>query len=233
MSVLKQKYLQQFVFTASMIYVIISMFAGRGVDILFFYLPISIIAIGIFISAYYHRFLSHRSWYCPRWLEKVLAFGCAYFGLVQGLAWVSTHRKHHRYSDTDKDPHGPSRGFITTLWLSFYDCEMRYAGKKLLKDSLYIWQTKYYWFLVVFGISTSFLYDPLLWATINAYGWFAQVIVNWFGHLHNKPTAWTWQNIFLVGELYHKHHHENPTDPIFGKLDMPGLFIRLMDRQVR
>ena len=232
MSVLTQKYLQQFLFTASALYVIISMFAGAGMDTILVYWLFSNIVIAILISAYYHRFLSHRSWSCPRWLECCFAFITAYFGLVQGPAWVATHRKHHRYTDTEKDPHGPARGLWTTLWISFYDCNIRYAGKQILRDPLYIWQTKYYWYIVAFGILTSFLYDPLLWAMVSFWGWFSQVFVNWYGHYKGKATTWNYLNIFFKGELYHEHHHKNPSDPVFGRYDIPALFIRIIDRNI-
>lgn len=230
--ILIQKYLQQIVFTASALYVIISMFTGAGMGTLFAYWLCAVLAIAVFISAYNHRLLAHRSWNCPLWLEKILAFGSAYFGLVQGTAWVATHRKHHKFTDTEKDPHGPVRGPWTTFWMAFYDCDIRYAGKQLLRNPLYIWQTKYYWHILFFGIATSFLYDPLLWAMINGWGWLSQVFVSWFGHYKGKATTWNYLNLIFEGELYHEHHHKNPNDPVFGKYDLPAVLIRIVDRNV-
>ena len=232
MSVLKQKYLQQFVFTASSIYVIISLSAGVGwIQLFYFLLAVAIIAM--LISGYYHRFLSHRSWYCPRRLERVFAFFTAWFGLVQAVSWVATHRRHHRYADTDQDPHGPSRGFIHTLLMPFYEFDLRHAGS-LLKDPLYVWQSKYYWLVLVSGfIITSIAIDPFFWCIVNAYAYLGQVAVSWFGHSKDGPVTRVWLAPLLAGEMYHVYHHKNPSDPIFGKLDLPAVFIRLIDRQVR
>lgn len=65
--------------------------------------------LGITLS--YHRNLSHRSFRLPKWLEYLFAY-CG-VQAMQGdpLDWVSTHRYHHQYCDSVKDPHSPSEGF--------------------------------------------------------------------------------------------------------------------------
>uniref|UniRef100_A0A9I9DG74 Palmitoyl-monogalactosyldiacylglycerol delta-7 desaturase, chloroplastic-like n=1 Tax=Cucumis melo TaxID=3656 RepID=A0A9I9DG74_CUCME len=67
---------------------------------------------GLFgISISYHRNLAHRSFILPKWLEYLFAY-CGVHAL-QGdpIDWVSTHRCHHRFVDTEKDPHSPIQGF--------------------------------------------------------------------------------------------------------------------------
>ena len=59
------------------------------------------------MSGTYHRLLSHKSYTCPKWWE--------YFGTLMGviggtgssIAWCAVHREHHRFTDTEKDPHSP------------------------------------------------------------------------------------------------------------------------------
>ncbi|CAK9329641.1 unnamed protein product [Citrullus colocynthis] len=64
---------------------------------------------GINIS--YHRNLSHRSFRLSKWLEYLFAY-CGVLAF-QGdpIDWVSTHRHHHQFVDTEKDPHSPIQGF--------------------------------------------------------------------------------------------------------------------------
>lgn len=42
-----------------------------------------------------------------------LKFKCCEFGELQGdpIDWVSVHRYHHQFCDSEKDPHSPTEGF--------------------------------------------------------------------------------------------------------------------------
>lgn len=65
------------------------------------------------INIGYHRLLTHGSFKCSKWLERVFTF----LGLCSlqdsPARWVAIHRKHHQYSDTQPDPHSP---LVTFLW---------------------------------------------------------------------------------------------------------------------
>ncbi|XP_038713625.1 palmitoyl-monogalactosyldiacylglycerol delta-7 desaturase, chloroplastic-like [Tripterygium wilfordii] len=65
--------------------------------------------LGITLS--FHRNLSHRSFKLPKWLEYSVAY-CGVLAL-QGtpIDWVSTHRHHHQFCDSERDPHSPIEGF--------------------------------------------------------------------------------------------------------------------------
>ncbi|QQR60079.1 MAG: fatty acid desaturase [Candidatus Melainabacteria bacterium] len=68
----------------------------------------------------YHRILSHKSLVVPKWLEYLIVSG-GYLGLEGSpIFWVSTHRRHHRYSDQPGDPHTPRDGVwhsvIAWMW---------------------------------------------------------------------------------------------------------------------
>lgn len=64
------------------------------------------------VNLAFHRLLTHRSFECPRWLER----GAALLGvccLQEGPArWVAIHRKHHQQSDEQPDPHSPLVAFL-------------------------------------------------------------------------------------------------------------------------
>lgn len=66
---------------------------------------------GMGITVGYHRLLSHRAFKCPRWVEYLIVSG-GYLALEGSpVAWVATHRVHHRKSDQPGDPHSPVDGF--------------------------------------------------------------------------------------------------------------------------
>lgn len=65
---------------------------------------------GIVLS--YHRHLSHKSFTIPKWLEYIFAY-CGVLAFEGNpIDWVSTHRYHHMFSDTERDPHSPREGFL-------------------------------------------------------------------------------------------------------------------------
>ena len=62
---------------------------------------------GFGITVGYHRLFTHRSFRTTRAIRALLAVlgSMAIEGPV--IEWVSTHRKHHRFSDLPGDPHSP------------------------------------------------------------------------------------------------------------------------------
>jgi stearoyl-CoA desaturase (delta-9 desaturase) len=106
------------------------------------------IVFGVFgINIGYHRLLTHRSFSCPRWVERTLVI-LGVCSLEFGPAfWTAIHRRHHHHSDDEHDPHSPLSGFFWAHfgWLLVRPADMkrlplteRYA-KDVLKDPLYAW----------------------------------------------------------------------------------------------
>lgn len=58
-----------------------------------------------------HRHWSHRSFKAKRWLKIVLLYMHTLAGQNCLWVWVRDHRQHHKFSDTDADPHNANRGF--------------------------------------------------------------------------------------------------------------------------
>jgi stearoyl-CoA desaturase (Delta-9 desaturase) len=112
---------------------------------------VTYLLFGFGITVGFHRLLTHGSFKTHRWLRLTMAvLGSA---AVEGpvIEWVATHRKHHRFSDAEGDPHSPHvghgsgfRGALRGLFYAhigwvFRDAEVadenRYA-KDLLADPL-------------------------------------------------------------------------------------------------
>ena len=61
------------------------------------------------ITVGFHRLFTHRAFRAKRWLRVTLAVAGSM--AIQGpvTRWVADHRKHHRFSDREGDPHSPWR----------------------------------------------------------------------------------------------------------------------------
>lgn len=127
--------------------------------------------LGIFVTGYYisnitvgiglHRLWSHDSYKTNKFVEWVLMFLSA--GTLQGpvLSWASNHFRHHTYTDTDQDPHSPTKynskllGFWWSHmgWMLVGDGSFRSIDRvtmvKLGKKTSLRFQLKYYWQLAL------------------------------------------------------------------------------------
>ena len=65
------------------------------------------------ITGGYHRYFAHRAYRTGRPFQFVLGWlGC--MAMQKGpLWWAGQHRHHHKYSDTEDDPHSP---IVRTVW---------------------------------------------------------------------------------------------------------------------
>lgn len=108
----------------------------------------------------YHRLLTHRSFQCPRWLERTLAILGVCCLQDTPARWVATHRLHHQHSDQAHDPHSPLVNFMWGQmgWLMVNNRDVnrlshleKYA-KDLMRDPFYMWLERSHHGLLVFGI---------------------------------------------------------------------------------
>ncbi|XP_022153482.1 palmitoyl-monogalactosyldiacylglycerol delta-7 desaturase, chloroplastic-like isoform X2 [Momordica charantia] len=82
------------------------------------------IITGLFgLTLSYHRHLTHKSFKLPKWLEYTFAYIGVHTFQGDPIDWVSTHRYHHQFVDTERDPHTPTQGFwfghIAWIWDSY------------------------------------------------------------------------------------------------------------------
>ena len=84
---------------------------GQGfgvVDLSLFFGMYLVCGLGITVG--FHRYFTHKSFECPRWVKMML--GITGSMAVQGSLfwWCAVHRKHHQHSDDHDDPHSPHVG---------------------------------------------------------------------------------------------------------------------------
>lgn len=195
----------------------------------FYGLLYGFVAGTIVVSSYYHRCLSHSSWKCPRWLEAILLLLGAGHAYMPAISWVNVHHRHHRYTDTIKDPHGPHKSLVENLNLAMHKFDRKFASRRLLNDSLVMFQVNHYWtIMIVYFIAWSVVFDPLSWFAITGFTFLALVAVNMIGHKNHTPINIPQAALFTAGETYHKNHHDHPNSPRFGLIDPGWWFIRLV-----
>ncbi len=72
------------------------------------------------LTAFYHRYFSHRSFKTSRWFQFVGALLGNLAGQRGPIWWAAHHRDHHRYSETHADVHSPhAHGFLWSHMLWF------------------------------------------------------------------------------------------------------------------
>ncbi len=195
----------------------------------------------------YHRLLSHKSWNPPKWMEY---FGtlCATLGITgSAISWVAIHRKHHRFTDTEKDPHSPfHKGFLYCQWFSMFEpVEIRYVID-LSRESFYKFQHKYYFYICALYAGTLALLDPF--AII--YAFLAPACILWNAgssiitvahmsgsrdHKIKSRAGNNWLLGLLVwGEGWHNNHHHDSKSPYFfnklWQVDIGGYLIWFLQK---
>jgi stearoyl-CoA desaturase (Delta-9 desaturase) len=64
---------------------------------------------GLGVSVGLHRYFTHGSFKATRWFKIALAIAGSLAIEKPVITWVADHRRHHKYSDRDGDPHSPWR----------------------------------------------------------------------------------------------------------------------------
>jgi len=193
------------------------------------------------ITAGAHRLWSHRSYKAKLPLRILLAFFNSIAFQNDIFEWSRDHRVHHKFSETDADPHNAKRGFFFAHigWLLVRKHPDVFSKGKcidlndLMNDPVVRFQRKFYrplMFLSCFVFPTVvpwYFWGESLWtsyflATVLRYtlGLNATWLVNSAAHMWgNKPYDQTinpTQNLGVsfsaVGEGFHNYHHVFPHD---------------------
>ncbi len=203
----------------------------------------------------YHRLLTHRSFKAPKWLEYTLTIFGAMAIQDDAPKWVATHRIHHQFVETEKDPHSTRPGF----WWAHMEWILRGTAQDhdeatlkryvpdLLKDKFHVLLAKYYYIPLVLSGFLLFAiggWSMVLWGVFVriVFGWHSTWFVNSATHFFGKrrfateddSTNNAWVAILTFGEGWHNNHHAQPTSARHGlkwyQFDMNWLTIRLFEK---
>jgi len=181
------------------------------------------------VTGGYHRYFSHRAYKTSRVGAFILGFLAESSAQKGILWWAMHHRAHHRYADTDKDPHSPVRdGFwyahFGWLYVEQNDSVSYRKVPDLARYPELTWLDRL-WIvpplLLGFGVwallGWSGLWIGFFLSTVLL--WHATFCINSAAHLFGRrryATPDTSRNnwllaIFTFGEGWHNNHHKYPT----------------------
>ncbi|XP_071953130.1 stearoyl-CoA desaturase 5-like [Antedon mediterranea] len=198
------------------------------------------------VTAGSHRLWAHRS-YKAKWpLRLLLAVLTLTAHQNSIFEWSRDHRVHHKFSETDADPHNAKRGFFFSHvgWLLVKKHpDVIKSGQKidlsdLTNDPIVKYQHKYYFvmmplFCFIIPSLVSTLWGDTVWNGYFVAGVLRYVLslnctwlVNSAAHIWgNRPydeNINPAENIFVagltVGEGWHNYHHTFPQDYRAGEL---------------
>ncbi|KAK9902951.1 hypothetical protein M0R45_001401 [Rubus argutus] len=207
--------------------------------------------LGVTLS--YHRNLAHRSFKLPKLLEYLFAYMAVFSVQGSPIEWVSTHRYHHQYTDTEKDAHSPLKGFWYSHmgWILDSNARFgRYGGLRNVED---LKRQPFYMFLH----HTFLLHSIILGGILYAFGGFPFIVwgmgVRLVGFLHGallvnsachtwgyqswntgdlSKNLW-WLGLLAMGEGWHNNHHAFEYSARQGlewwEVDLTWYFIRFLE----
>jgi stearoyl-CoA desaturase (delta-9 desaturase) len=170
---------------------------------------------GLGISMGFHRYFTHSSFKAARPLHVALAIAGSI--AIEGpvLVWVADHRRHHKYSDREGDPHSPwrfgndwkalTKGFLYAHMGWFFDPN-RTSQEKFCPDLLADAPIR--------RVSRTF---PL-WVAISLLGP-ALIGGLWSMSLAGALTAFFWASLVRICLLHHVTWSINSVCHTFGNED--------------
>ncbi|XP_025192204.1 acyl-CoA Delta(11) desaturase-like isoform X2 [Melanaphis sacchari] len=198
-----------------------------------------ITAIGV--TAGSHRLWSHRAFKATWQLRLIIIILNTIAFQNSVYEWARDHRLHHKYTDTNADPHNSNRGlfFSHVGWLlcrkhpDVIEKGRTIDVSDLLADPFVAFQKKYFWFLITWA---CFIIPTLIpvyfWGETWRNSWYVAVLLRyvltlngiwlinsaahaWGGKPYDrsiKPTQNLGVAIMSVGEGWHNYHHVFPQD---------------------
>nr|XP_033818476.1 stearoyl-CoA desaturase 5 [Geotrypetes seraphini] len=221
------------------VYSLVLIPTAQLLTLLWAYLCFLLTALGVTAGA--HRLWSHRSYKAKLPLRIFLAAANSMAFQNDIFEWVRDHRAHHKFSETDADPHNARRGFffahIGWLFVRKHRDVIEKGGQldfqDLVQDPVVRFQRKYYKtsvLIMCFLIPTLmpwYFWGESLWnsyflATILRYTISLNVtwLVNSAAHLYGNrpydkninPRENTFVTFGAIGEGFHNFHHTFPFD---------------------
>ena len=212
---------------------------------------ITIVAVTLFL----HRSQAHRS---VQFHPAVAHFFRFWLWLTTGMVtkqWVAVHRKHHRFSDQEGDPHSPHVYGIKRVFFKGAVLYHEASKDKDMVDSYGVGTPADWMELHVYtphsrlGIGILLLFNVIVFGWIGALIWGIQMlwipfwaagvingVAHWWGYRNGHTTDQS-RNIspwgmIIGGEELHNNHHLDPASARLSRrwweFDIGYMYIRLL-----
>lgn len=178
-----------------------------------------LILIGCILWAYIvghkglHIYLAHHD-YKDNIKSYLYTIGALVTGVGSPLMFAATHRQHHKFHDTEKDPHSPEHIGWLNVWFMNYNSQ-RISPRLVrdyLKSNFQKFMNRHWMKLTVAMIVVLVLIDPRIVCFIispfSVYTFHGSSAINVFGHLNGSPRNSKEVLFWNPWDTKHKEHHE-------------------------
>ncbi|XP_055676503.1 acyl-CoA Delta-9 desaturase [Lutzomyia longipalpis] len=202
---------------------------------------------GFGITAGAHRLWSHKAYKAKLPLRLLLVFLFTIAGQRDAYTWAHDHRVHHKYSETDSDPHNAKRGFFFAHvgWLfltphpNVVDKRKTIDMSDLEADPIVMWHKRLYvplfaLFTIILPVAVPwYFWGEDLWlcfwtmfnlrfcTTLNIAFFVNSAAHMWGQRPYDKninPAENIGVAVAALGEGWHNYHHVFPWDYKTGEL---------------
>lgn len=180
------------------------------------------------VSIGLHRYFSHRQVKVSPTTECIMLFMIMLACVRTPIGWIASHRMHHKYCDSELDPHcAKYKGFWTVLF-TMWDLKKipPSFARDLFDNPRLVWCHRHWrafllvnWAIALaigFHFFVGYALIPFLMARVG-FG-----LLNTVGHSEPNGSTKPWLNLIIAGEGYHAAHHANSKRVRLHKYDFGG-----------
>jgi len=174
---------------------------------------------------FYHRYLSHKSFTCSTATKYFMTALSLFSGQGGPLSWSVHHRHHHKYSDTDQDPHTPKEDPVG-MWFMPTNRRGNQLNVEISRDLIdqkwLQFLQDYYWYIHISLLALVALVDLRIFLYMliipNMLAIHQQGAINVLGHGYgyrnfdtpDNSTNSRWLSFITFGDCLQNNHHALP-----------------------
>lgn len=180
---------------------------------------------GVFIEGGLHKYFTHQTGKVNhKFWHIFFALGGTLMGAGPIPIWITSHRTHHKFSDSPRDTHSPKQhGIRNTFFAHWFVWKIKNVKNKDFLYGIIYRNDKFIKFLTdnYLKINISFMFlcyfiHPIL-LILYAWGCFMGLlgsgITNTIGHIYGEHKDFPALNkiMFWTSTAYHGAHHKQPS----------------------